>query len=90
MDDMDPWRAISVSMLQWFGLSPDVKWVGDVGVAGGVIAFRSCVVESSTMVAGRRRVGDSGGVDIGLVCDALDPFSRVPAICSNAQRLGFN
>jgi hypothetical protein len=62
--------------------------VGDVGVAGGVIAFRSCVVESNAMLAGRRRVGDSGGVDMEFVCDAPDPFFKVPVTGSNAQRLG--
>jgi hypothetical protein len=64
-----------------------VKCVGDVGVAGGVIASRLCVVESSTMLAGRRRVGDSGGVDIEFVGG---PFFKVPVICSNVQRIGFS
>lgn len=64
--------------------------MGEVGVAGGVIAFTSCVVESSTMLAGRRRVGDSGGVDSEFLCDATEPFFKVPVICSNAQRIGFS
>lgn len=52
-----------------------------VGVAGGVMAPLSCIFLSckSTLVE-RKRIGESGGVDINLANGRPDSFSDVVAI----------
>lgn len=59
----------------------------DVGVAGGVIAQLCMSLFCMSILAGRRRVGDSGGVDNDCELNGPGGFLDVSVNDSSVQRL---
>jgi len=90
VEAVDSWRAMLICAPQSLDMELDLKCAGDVGVAGGVTAWLGASMFCISILAGRRRISDSGGVDKDSELTGTDCFLEASVNDSGVQRLMSN